>query len=223
MLVMRGARLLLLVLCASPVLMSAVEGLSSNHMPDDATKVHTFWHHKSKFAFCHHRSTCGSRAQPGLQVSLQDPTQSDDGLSCFCQGKFPNGQDNGRCYRGTCDYGKAHIGLRGQPSDEVLDFFGTRDREDGDPNTSAETKGLCKFEQVLENLVDMSLCMKHLTQSMQDTNDGAYTEKIPRDYQALNDMIEKNDGEGLPLSPQDRLDLKVLNYLKVKDREEQDA
>lgn len=192
--------------------------------PDDEVKenpqfekIIVPWRHLTKFKYCHHRASCGSRAQPGVQVSLQDPTQLNDGISCYCQGTYEQvgGDPNGYCYRGSCEYGHPRHSLRGQPSDEVLDYSGVRD-VDGDPNLNADRSGMCKFEQILENVVDMALCSTHLSPTNLDRNYGSPRDLPARDYTALDKKMSDESGDSvtLPLDPQEVLDMKYLTFIK---------
>ena len=55
--------------------------------------------------YCHHRAACGTRAQPGPLISVNDPSSAQDGFQCACFGQDSLGGVTSSCYRGVCDYG----------------------------------------------------------------------------------------------------------------------
>lgn len=170
------------------------------------------------YSFCHHRASCGTRAQPGPQRSTQDPSQTNNGVLCFCEGRYPENpeQGNGHCYVGSCDYGRPRHSMRRRRRDEVLEF--ERENKLDDANKDAEMFGLCKFRQILDNRVDFSLCVAHRHGDV-DVADPVFTDEPTRDYaeyaRAM-DEAAKGDKESsaMPMSPRDRIDQFFAAYIK---------
>lgn len=179
----------------------------------DAPPRPSAWTLNEEWIYCHHRASCGTRAEPGLQITPEDPAQWNDGVQCFCEGyyKTDGTAHNGKCYRGTCDAGVERRTLRSRAQDSVRQLS-----RDGvlEPIADADARGLCKFQQLFDNQVDARLCSNHLggTGSV-DINYGAWTDPPPKDY-----GTEPKDAPpsiyGMPLSPQESVDKQFWSIMK---------
>lgn len=204
------------VTCISMLLLAS--GATASHQAQaeypylEAPPRPSLWTLNEEWVYCHHRASCGTRADPGLQITPEDTAQWNDGIQCFCEGyyKMDSTTHNGKCYRGTCDAGVERRTLRGRSQDSVRQLSREGVLE---PIGDADARGLCKFRQLFDNQVDVRLCTNHLAgDAAVDINYGGYTDPPPKNYGAA-------DGAapliiGLPLSPQGQVDEKFFKVMQ---------